>query len=69
MATLSEHSEKIRAAIEAAKADGFVIESNLYYAHNGAVTDVDLMIHKYSKNGEGRNYIAQYDTLNSEDRF
>lgn len=69
MATLSEHADAIRAAIEAARLDGFVLESNLYYDHDGAVTDVDWMIHKYSKNGLGHNYIAQYDTINSEDRF
>lgn len=42
MGSLSEHAAAIRAAIEAAEADGFWLECGFNYAPNGDVESVDL---------------------------
>lgn len=66
--TLSEHAEKIRAAIQAAETDGYSIECDVYHLPDGDVHSVDLEIYKYSVNGLGQRYVAQYATLHTDER-
>ncbi len=68
MASLSEHADNIRAAIMAAEADGFKVESEIYYARfePDSLESVDLEIRQYSVNGEGHRYIANWAHIREE---
>lgn len=68
MASLFDHTKKIRAAIQAAQDDGFEPSVELYYSWEGRVTGIDLELIQYSVNGEGTRYVANYEVLFSEER-
>lgn len=65
MATLSEHAERIRAAIEAAEADGFKVRAEVYRVpwDHSEIDEIDLEIKQYSKNGNGETYLANYGLI------
>lgn len=44
MATLSEHADNIKAAIQAAQAEGFKLEADIHYGWDGMADVIELDI-------------------------
>lgn len=63
MASLFDHAEKIRAAIQAAKDDGFEPSFEVYHSYDREVIGVDLELVQYSVDGYGTRYISNYEIL------
>lgn len=69
MGSLSEHTKSIKAAIQAAIDDGYSAEFDLGYVQwRDYPIEISLELIQYSKNGEGRTYVAAYDTVFTEER-